>query len=301
MAYGEMNRWQITRLAVTFTRDSTRVETKNRDPQAPVYSSEGRDQMTHSMLLDAPAVAGLAQLTDFGEIDEILRSRKFVQGAYEGSKDNLMRDTLTLLDGPRHLQRRRILGKLFSGDAMLGYREQHLMPVVERTLAELAALDRDADGAVHTDLVALIQRCLYRVGAAITGIDGLEDPEVADRFIDQVQAIAAGCTVDWARADPDVVMERAFAARGEFERTLYTPSLERRRELVARANEEGIGPDATPKDMITLLLLNWDPSWDDELPLREVSVFLVGSTQTTAGSLVLLVRDATRPAAGRGI
>jgi cytochrome P450 len=242
----------------------------------------------HSHLIDAPALSGMAQLTDYAEIDEVLRSRIFVQGAYSGSRDNLMRDTLTLLDGEAHLQRRRLLGRLFSTEAMLAYRHQYLTPVIERTLAELARLERGADGAVHANLVPLVQRCLYRVGAAITGIDGLESPERADRFIELVRSIASGCTVDWSREDPTEVLRRAFEARDELERTLFRPSCERRRELLAAA-QRGDSAGAVPNDIITLMLSHWEPSWDDELPLREVSVFLVGSTQTTAGALVLLM------------
>jgi cytochrome P450 len=33
----------------------------------------------------------------------------------------------------------------------------------------------------------------------------------------------------------------------------------------------------------------WEPEWDDEQPLREASLFLLASTQTTAGALVLFV------------
>ena len=62
--------------------------------------------------VNAPTVSGMAQLTDYDEISEVLRSRKFLQGQYPVSGKQMMRDTVATLDGDAHLKRRRVLAQL---------------------------------------------------------------------------------------------------------------------------------------------------------------------------------------------
>jgi cytochrome P450 len=223
--------------------------------------------------LDARAISGATHITDYDEIREVLRSPSFAQGAYHSSRGGLARDTVGVLEGAAHLQRRRLMAKLFSKDALASYKQRHLLPVVEQ---ELAALD--PHGA---DLVPLAQRCLYSVAAAVTGIDGLDDPAAADRFIAQVRAITDAFMVDWLRQDPDEVTARGVEATEAFRREFFEPSAARRRALVASGE--------APRDLVSLMYANWDERWDDEQPLREASLFLLASTQTTAGALVLFV------------
>ena len=230
--------------------------------------------------LDARAIAGATHVTDFDEIREVLRSPAFAQGAYHSSRGGLARDTVGVLEGAAHLQRRRLMAKLFSKDALAAYKHERLLPVIGQELAALAA-NRDPDGVVRADLVPLAQRCLYSVAAAVTGIDGLDDPAAADRFIAQVRAITDAFMVDWLRQDPDEVTRRGVEATEAFRREFFEPSAARRRALV----ETG----GAPPDLVSLMYANWEDAWDAEQPLREASLFLLASTQTTAGSLVLFI------------
>jgi cytochrome P450 len=230
---------------------------------------------------EAPAVAGATYITEYAEIAEVLLSKSFAQGGYASSRQSLARDTVGVLEGAAHLQRRRLMARLFSEEAIATYQEQHLYPVIEHSLAEVAS-SRNATGVVTADLVPLTQRCLYRVAAALTGIDGLDDPRAVDRFIEQIRAITDGFMVDWLRQDPAVVMQRGADATEAFRREFFEPSAARRRELLAAG-----GP--LPTDLVTLMYSSWDDSWDEEQPLREASLFLLASTQTTAVSLVLYV------------
>src|ERR1700750_3015014 len=91
------------------------------------------------------AVAGMIQLTDYEEIGEVLKSRKFLQGGHRIARQTLMKDIVFMIDGEDHLARRRILARLLDDNAVAGYRDRHLVPVVERTLAEMAASSRGAD------------------------------------------------------------------------------------------------------------------------------------------------------------
>jgi cytochrome P450 len=241
--------------------------------------------------VDVPdAVAGMIQLTDYEEIGEVLKSRKFLQGGHRIARQTLMKDIVFMIDGEEHLARRRVLARLLDDDAVAGYRDRHLVPVVERTLAEMAATSRGADGLVRTDLSPLVQICLHRVAAALVGIDGLESAQATERFIGQVRTITAGQTVDWSIDDKDAVLARAHAARDDFQREFFGPSLARRKELVEKARAKGENPEALATDMLTLMVVHRDDTWngDDMLLLREVNGFITGSTQTTANGFISL-------------
>ena len=239
------------------------------------------------------AVAGMIQLTDYDEIGEVLKSRKFLQGGHRIARQTLMKDVVFMIDGAEHLARRRILARLLDDDAVAGYRDRHLVPVVERCLAEEAAAHRGADGLVRTDLAPLIQVCLHRVAAALVGIDGLESAEATQRFIGQVRTITAGQTVDWSLDDKDAVLARGHAARDEFQREFFEPSLNRRKKIIADARDRGDSPEAinaSAIDMLTLMVVHREDTWksDDMLLLREVNGFITGSTQTTANGFISL-------------
>lgn len=241
----------------------------------------------------AEAVAGMIQLTDYEEISEVLKSRKFLQGGHRIARQTLMKDVTFMIDGEEHLARRRILARLLDDDAVAGYRDRHLVPVVERCLAEEAATHRGTDGMVRTDLSPLIQVCLHRVAAALVGIDGLESAEATQRFIGQVRAITAGQTVDWSLDDKEAVLARGHAARDAFQREFFEPSLNRRKQIVAEARARGDSPaalNALATDMLTLMIVHREDTWksDDMLLLREVNGFITGSTQTTANGFISL-------------
>jgi len=235
---------------------------------------------------ETDAFAGTVLIESLDEVTEILRSRQFKMEGWASPTARsapLMQGVLISMDGEGHMARRRKLAKLLDDAAVATYRDRHLTPTLDHCIAELAAMPRAADGSIHADLVPLAQRSVYRIAAAVVGIDGLESPDTADRFIAQVQALGAGLTVDWSREDPDVVLRRAFDARDAFERELYGPSLERRRNVVSAALAAGRDPTETSHDILTLMLANRDGAWsgDDNVLLVETCAYLVAATQTT--------------------
>ena len=239
-----------------------------------------------------PALAGMILLEDYEEIAEVLRSKQFVQSGYRVNKETLMRNVLITLDGEPHMKRRRALAKLFDDHKIAYLRDQYLVPVTQHSLKEVAAVAREPDGSIKVDLVPFIQRCLFRIGAAVAGIDGVESPEAADRLIRQIIAISDGLVADWAREDSASIVRKGEEAREQFRTQFYNPSFARRKKLVeeARAGGDLKGADL-PQDALTLMMTNQDGSWegDADLLLRETYVFMVASTQTTANALTWFI------------
>lgn len=242
--------------------------------------------------LNLPAVEGTTQLARYDEISEVLRSQKFVQGAFMESRKTVIADTTIVIDGRKHIERRNILNQIFSENALADMRERYLIPVVEHSLKEAAAAAaHGADGKVTADLVSLAQRSVYRIAAAVCGVDGLDRPEAADRLIAQIQTIGAGITVEWSRESMPEVLRAATAAQQEFRRELFEPSRQRRIEIAEDIRVGRLDPAEAPRDVLMYAVQHSDEAWagDDELALREVCMFIVAASQTTANSLVSFI------------
>ena len=223
---------------------------------------------------------GTTSLTNYHEIDEVLRSADFVQAAYAPAVDHLVHDTLTAIDGARHAARTRLENKLFAREAIAFYKHEAVEPLLRRTLAGLAER-RDPDGVVRADLVPLIWGIARRIPAFVVGIDDVEEPARVERFVDLLATLGHGLSASLSPRR-DELIEAALAAREEFATEFFEPSASRRRTLVARFRAGDLAEADLPRDLITLLLLHWDASWDDELLLREAAMFLSASITTTA-------------------
>ena len=184
-----------------------------------------------------PALAGVTLIEDYEECAEVLRSKAFLQSGYRINKETLMKNVLITLDGEPHMKRRRALAKLFDDNKIAFLRDQYLVPVTQHSLKEVAAMKREADGSIKVDLVAFIQRCLFRIGAAVAGVDGVETPEAADALIRQVIAISDGLVADWARDDGGAIVSKGEAAREEFRTQFYNPSRARRQMAQHRIDD----------------------------------------------------------------
>ena len=104
-------------------------------------------------------------------------------------------DTILLIDGNEHFERRRMESELFDRSALQYYESHALRPVVNRIMSGLKA---DTDGLVHADLVDITRTALYRISASVTGIDGVDEVESTQTFVDWVNLLGEASTVQWS-------------------------------------------------------------------------------------------------------
>src|SRR5207302_5619373 len=113
------------------------------------------------------------------------------------------------------------------------YYEEHLLvPTIQRCLAELT-LDSPPDSAVRTDLMALSRKMMLRTAAAIIGLDGLEDPSIAERLGKYRDLLMAGTSVERRVGDHAGVLRIASQTKRRFAREFVAPAQRRRKTLVA--------------------------------------------------------------------
>lgn len=237
----------------------------------------------------APYIRDMQQLTDHAECEEVLKSRDFVQGSHRESAP-FFADSLIMLDGEPHFERRRLESVLFTKAALEHYERQALDPHIDQVVAEAAANNRGPDGVVRGDLSQMLREMLARISATITGIDGVDDPASTSRFRWFLEQLGAGVTVEWSTEDHDEMIRRILGVRDEFVEEFFAPSVERRRELLARRDAGEIGDDDLPTDLLTLMIDNWREDWPDHVALHEATLFLVAATQTTTHTAPHVIR-----------
>jgi cytochrome P450 len=239
--------------------------------------SESADFLTENTVIE-----------DYDEIMEVLKSPSFRTAMDAEESLDFHVGVIANIDGPEHFQRRRVESRLFTNEA-LAYLQLHLLqPIIAGSLAAAAA-QRSADGLVRTELRGFLIGVMHRLAAMVTGIDGVDTAADVDRFNELIDTIQLGNIVEFARGDNAPLIAAALAAKEALRREYHLPSYQRRAELVARRRAGDLELSGLPRDLLTLLLLNYEQGWDEDLPLREVAIYLDASTRTTTRTAVHIV------------
>jgi Cytochrome P450 len=214
----------------------------------------------------------LARVTSYAEADEILCSRRFAQESKHESAP-LIGDTVLVLDGPPHLQRRRLLAPLVARGALADYHA-----VISRTLDRcIDAMVEPAGDEWAADLVALGRSVFLQFAAAVIGFDDVTDPDATAELLRHLGPILEAVTVEWSTRDHATVLAEGEAARDAVIARFYTPAARRRAELVERGE--------APTDLLSLLAAHGE-EWDEDAAVREVVLFLAASTLNNVALLV---------------
>lgn len=226
------------------------------------------------------------RIESYAEIQEIMRSSAFYQGRTP-ERDAFFGDTLIMIDGKEHVERKRRMNPLFSRDAMAYYESHLLTPTIESVMFELRAA-RDAAGIVHSDVVPLIRAMLHRISAQITGVDGVNTPQRTERFCLLVEKLAEATTAHFSTKNRQDVVKEGMTTLGALVDEFLSPSLARRQELVKQFKGGVLGKDELPRDALTMLCLHDDDKRkrDDDTAhyayvWRECALFLHASTSTS--------------------
>ena len=234
-----------------------------------------------------PHIIDIQHFTSFNDVDEILRSKSFIQGSHQESQV-FFGDSILTIDHERHFERRRLEAPLFRKEALEYYEKGELLPLIKRALDECSR-ERDENGLVRAELCSLLRTMLARISAVTTGIDGVDSFERTEKFREYIEQLGTGATVEWSTEDHDLVIERIMKVRDEFCKDFYDSSVKRRQKLIQQFRQGEVSEETLPRDLLTMLYLHWNDDWDDELPLREAALYLVASSQTTTHAVPHLI------------
>jgi cytochrome P450 len=240
--------------------------------KCPVNHSEYLPPDLPAYLSDLPAV------TEFSDVRQVFASKNFAQGGHHLSED-FIGGTLVNLEGRAHRERLRMARPLFSRSALLRYEEEILVPAVEDILNRQQP---DQDGLVRCDLVPLARSILTRIAAAVIGLDDADSEERTERLVYLAGRLAAASRLQFAVGDRDRLKAEFLEEKREFVEEFITPSQQARQVMLEEFQRGEREESALRTDLLTILLRHQDESWDPDLINREVILYLVGSTLTTA-------------------
>jgi cytochrome P450 len=238
--------------------------------------------------------ADFREISDWDDVRFVLRSRSFEQVGPDdgyprvGLQQRIIGDSVVMLRGDQHGERRHLESVLFRRPTLVVYEEQLVRPRLRRALAELDAV-RGADGVVRGDLIRISLDMLLELMLTLTGIS-LETPEQEARFRAIFGTLDSGSRVRHA-VDPETVIEEGLAAQQAFASEFFRPAWARHAQLLDEIASEARPESDAPNDLITLMQRNpaHFEQWDDAVYLREATLFVIASVGTTTRELGLAV------------
>jgi cytochrome P450 len=222
---------------------------------------------------------GYEIVTGYREAEEILRRGNdfAAQGGRGAEAVEFVRDTLIDLDGDAHFELRRLLAHAVSPRNLTAYEATIRNIVGQYVSAQVAAVA--AGASESTDLIELLRRIFWHLGATMIGVDGVDDPERLSLLEQIVVPSLEGVTILFSLKDHGEVAEIARENVRRFRVEFYNASRDRRRALLDLAERGEISRSDVPDDVLTLLLESG--TYDDETILRQCVVMMGASTSST--------------------
>ncbi len=219
-------------------------------------------------------------ISTFDDAKDVYRQKDLRQALYDDGSV-VMEGVLVNLHGDQHRRRRRIENRIFRRDTFDHYERDLFPAVTQKTVAPYV----EAGGV---DLVHLGHELMLNLAALTAGIDRPEGTsEETRRLYDYMQWFIKGATLSHSTEDKAAVSDRIRQALEEWDVEFLAPSIERRRQALAKV-EAGALPEADlPRDILTTLLRH-----GEELPMehfelrREIAFFLLAGAHTSATAFV---------------
>jgi cytochrome P450 len=230
-------------------------------------------------------VENMHKVSEWDDVNAFLRAPQALmrRKIYRPSQEGI----LVNINGDDHLRRRQIESAMFNRGALIDYEQHVLLPI----LNEYAARWRDRRRAELVNDTLLLNS---RIGAKLTGLDGVTTDEQAQELIDYTDTMAAANTVEWSKLpeeEQQAVFQAAMDARARFEASHLVEARSRREALLAQVADGQIDPSELPTDVITALLRNWNPDWKPELLSLEVLMFLSASIRTSMRAVCNTIQE----------
>lgn len=208
-------------------------------------------------------------ISTYEEAKEAYRQKDLRQALYDAG-EVIMADVLVNLHGAEHRDRRRLENRLFRRETLEAYEHELFPPILRDTLATDVATGRG-------ELVDLAHRMLMNLAATTAGVDRpLGTADETRHLYTYLLLFIEGATLAHYKGDRDAKQAQIAAELNQFDEEFVTPSLERRRALLAADAE-------LPKDVLSTLVANDDAlHLPHDVIVREVAFYLLAGAHTSA-------------------
>jgi cytochrome P450 len=232
-------------------------------------------------------------LTEFREVEEVLRRGADFhrEGTYAGSNE-FNHGALIAMDGREHLDRRRDLMKMISAKQPWGAEGSLVDEVFQANISLVVQAAQPREGLVRFNLIDLASRVMWRVIAALVGLDDIDNPVQIERFSQLVRPVLEGFNIEYQPQERhQEILTLARANWATIRSEVFDPSLERRRRLIEAAMIDG-DFEELPADLITSMLVSaGDQEPDVDMIFREMITLLAGSVNNPVSQIAYSIDD----------
>jgi cytochrome P450 len=227
----------------------------------------------------APTV-DVVTVARFADAKDAYRQKELRQALYDEG-EVIMADVLVNLHGDEHRARRRVENRSFRRDTFELYERTLFPPVTEQTLAPYLA-------AGEVDLVHLGHELMLNLAAVTAGVDRPEGTaEETARLYDYMMLFIEGATLAHSTKDKDQQRARIVEGLLAWDDEFLGPSIQRRRDALARSAAGELPESEVPEDILTTLLRGEEElGLTHEVIRREIAFLLLAGAHTSATAFV---------------
>ncbi|AMK26540.1 cytochrome P450 (plasmid) [Sphingobium sp. SJ10-10] len=196
---------------------------------------------------------------------------------------------LPMINGDPHRARRGLLNALVRPDQLVRFREDVVLPSVDRWLGR--ALVRGEDGSFSCDLAPVVEKVFLEFAAKIIGLRDIESVERMERLQACALPIFAGMSSGHFQ-DRERIIREAISAKEIFLREFYRPSFEAMRGDLDRVARGEMAEEDIPRNLLQMVATGANENYaDEDLAVKEAILFFVASTGTSAQAVLNTIAD----------
>jgi len=220
------------------------------------------------------------ELTDYQACEHALRNNALRQALYDEA-EIVMDRVLVTLHGEDHRRRRLAEMRVFRRDFFRQYEQRVIPGIVDRVLAEYPT-------GAPADIVEIGYRCMVYLAIAFAGIDRQDGSRAElDTLVRMLRLFGVSATLGQAiERDKEAARQEVRASVAQFDQRFFTPSVERRQQLITSFKSGEIVEDDLPMDVLTVLLRDSEGlQLDRDMLLRETAFYFLAGAHTSVHSL----------------
>ncbi len=244
--------------------------------------------------------ASRVRVDTLGALQQVLRSKAVEENA-DVSADNYMcpnalaevnvrefqQGNLAMSNGDTHKNRRRLLNMLVRPEQLVRFREDIILPSVDRWMSR--SVKKTADGVLACDLASVVELIFLEFAAKIIGIQGVESEEGMARLRGCALPIFGGLSASHFE-DRQAVTEAGIAAKQVFVEEFYRPSLQFTERQMERVAAGEISEEEVPLNLLQMIATRAHESYaDEEVGIKEAILFFVATTGTSVQAVLSTV------------
>lgn len=194
---------------------------------------------------------------------------------------------LAMSNGDVHRQRRRLLNALVRPEQLIRFREDIILPSVDRWMSR--SVTKNEDGQYGCDLAGVVELIFLEFAAKIIGIEGVESEEGMARLRGCALPIFGGLSAAHFE-DREGVTNAGIAAKKVFVDEFYRPSLEYTRAQLKRVEAGELTEEDAPLNLLQMIATEAHETYaDEEVAVKEAILFFVATTGTSAQAVLSTV------------